>query len=203
MNYETKPIAYIGMPYSHPDPLVMEDRYVISNEVTAFLFNNAPFLAPFAPISYTHRFGHRVDKDYDWVANLDINYLRISKILIVITIDGWKESKGLQEEIQFAKENNIPIVYSLPEELIEKIPEIHALLKNKSKYSETEVTTLVDKIKTERGNLQGLHSAYNTIADIGYPIVDTIELGDMIKDQKDVIITLCENLIKELRKPII
>lgn len=47
----------------------------------------------------------------------DFSLLNESKGMIVLTIEGWKESYGVNAEIEFCKKSDIPIYYLDPEKI--------------------------------------------------------------------------------------
>lgn len=60
------------------------------------------------------------------ILDFDFSLLFASKGMIVLTIDGWKDSYGVKKEIEICQERSIPILYLNPSDLdtkysIEKI----------------------------------------------------------------------------------
>lgn len=70
----------------------------------------------FSPITHSHPV-HEVGLRGDWTywKKVDIEYLRLSKRVVVLKIDGWQESIGVQEEIKIAKSLKIPVLYMNPD----------------------------------------------------------------------------------------
>ncbi len=70
-------------------------------------------LPVFSPIAYTapmaHKFG--MGHDFDTWHRFDIAILAVASKVYVLKIEGWHQSKGVQAEITFAQENNIPIEF--------------------------------------------------------------------------------------------
>lgn len=58
----------------------------------------------------------------------DFTLLLASTGMIVLTIDGWKESYGVAEEIRLCNEKSIPIKYLDPKDL-DKSVELNSILK--------------------------------------------------------------------------
>lgn len=115
-------LIYVAIPYKHENAEIMLERYNISTRVAAMLIDAFADVVPVAPITYTHVLNEFVDRDVDWY-NFDIALLFCCDILLVITIDGWKESYGVQYEIEKAKAANMHIIYADPDEVLEKIDE--------------------------------------------------------------------------------
>ena len=54
----------------------------------------------------------------------DFNLLKHARSMIVLTLDGWKTSYGVQAEIEFCSKQQIPVLYEDPERLLlDTIPE--------------------------------------------------------------------------------
>jgi hypothetical protein len=98
---------YIAIPYRN-NP---EYSFEIANFVSAELMKKGYIV--FSPISHSHPIGLVMNKQFDhefWM-NQDLPFLKFCDELIVICIEGWKESKGVQEEIAMAKLLKKKIVY--------------------------------------------------------------------------------------------
>lgn len=97
--------VYIASPYTKGDVAVNTKRQLdCYNTLMDWGF------APFAPL-WSH-FQHLVHpRPYEDWCEVDLIWLKACDI--VLRLDG--ESKGADEEVIFAKHNNIPVVYSLEE----------------------------------------------------------------------------------------
>jgi hypothetical protein len=106
-----KKLTYLGVPYSHPDPEVRQKRFEIVNKVSADLMNAGHIV--FSPISHTHpiALAGGLPSDFAYWKNFDIAYLEVSRLLIVLMLPGWKESKGVTGEIEIANELGVEIQY--------------------------------------------------------------------------------------------
>lgn len=114
MNSNT--IAYLGAPYSHPNPEVQLARLEATTKMALQLFKQGRFV--YSPLTHNIaivRFG--LKGDFSTWGEFDLTMLARCDELLVYTLPGWKESKGLAAEIAFAKANNISISY-LEEEVI-------------------------------------------------------------------------------------
>lgn len=72
---------------------------------------------PFSPICHTHpvsQYG-ALQGDHEFWLNIDKTMLDQAAGLIVYMMDGWRESRGVSEEIEMATEWNLPIYYVAPE----------------------------------------------------------------------------------------
>ena len=105
-----KRLIYLASPYSHESEAIKEKRFELVCEYAAGLMKQGLFV--YSPIAHTHpisRYG--LPGDWDFWESYDT--LMISKCdeIKVLQIPGWQESKGVQAEIQLAKELNKPISY--------------------------------------------------------------------------------------------
>jgi hypothetical protein len=53
----------------------------------------------------------------DVILDFDFALLKASIGMIVLTIEGWKDSHGVKKEIEFCNENELPIYYFTSEEI--------------------------------------------------------------------------------------
>ena len=109
-------LAYVGVPYSDPDPAVRQARFDLVNRTVSFL-KTAGCLC-FSPISMLHpiALAHGLPVDWEYWKQFDLAMLERSQALLIVAIDGWMESVGVQEEIRIATELGIPIGYLLDPE---------------------------------------------------------------------------------------
>lgn len=110
-------LIYLGSPYSHKDLRVMNARYLASCAAAAQLMEKDA-VAVFAPIAHSHPISDYMETarrtDFDFWMSQDLPVLERCDELWVLMLDGWKNSRGLTREIEFAHENGIPIVYIDP-----------------------------------------------------------------------------------------
>lgn len=104
-------LYYLASPYSHPDPTVRQDRYEKVNAFAARLSKeyNITVIEPICSGHAKTHLGLSTSFDY-WQKSCEL-FLTHSDGMIVLQLDGWDTSKGVQSEIKFAKEWSIPIVY--------------------------------------------------------------------------------------------
>jgi len=104
-------MIYLGSPYSHPDPAVMEERFTRVSKETASLLN-AGFMV-YCPIAHCHPLAAAYDlpRDSDFWYRHNVSILRHCEALYVLRLEGWEESVGLKREIEFAGNAYIPIKF--------------------------------------------------------------------------------------------
>lgn len=101
-------MEYLAIPYSHPDPAVMEERFEIANRVAADLMRQGRII--FSPISHSHpiaQYGLPVTWDY-WL-QYDREIISYCSKLVVIMLPGWRRSRGVNAEIALAIKFGIEI----------------------------------------------------------------------------------------------
>ena len=107
-------MIYLAAPYTHDDPEVREQRFLMVNKVASHLMRKGKMV--FSPISHGHPIAKAggLPTDWEYWGAYSRHMLSLCSKLIVICIDGWDESVGVQGEIKIAEELGIPIeMYSL------------------------------------------------------------------------------------------
>lgn len=106
---------YLASPYSHPDPKVREQRFEAACKAAAELMLAGAIV--FCPIAHSHPISLRIPEHKQphgfWMAQ-DLPLLARATGLAVLQIDGWLDSRGVQEEIDFAIKHQIPVKYIRP-----------------------------------------------------------------------------------------
>ena len=115
-NSSKKEFIYLASPYTHGDGTKFEDvvvqdtRYLLACQAACALLQNGHYV--YAPIPHTVAIakcglpvGYKFWKEYDH------EMLRRLDKLVVLMLDGWKESVGVQDEIAFMAELGKPIEY--------------------------------------------------------------------------------------------
>jgi len=108
-------MIYLASPYSHPDPLVVEDRYQKALKIVAEYAQLK--IAVYSPIVHWHVVAKRYELPTDaafW-AGLNETMLKRCSKLVVLAIDGWNESLGVQQEYDWALELGLPISFIKPD----------------------------------------------------------------------------------------
>lgn len=108
---------YLASPYSHPDPAVREARYVAACKKTAQYAVKG--ISVFSPIAQSHPVAAYMPPedcmDFDLWMRLDLPILKDAAELHILCIDGWRMSKGVTREVQFAESLGIPIKQVFPD----------------------------------------------------------------------------------------
>jgi nucleoside 2-deoxyribosyltransferase len=105
-------MIYLASPYSHKDPEIREQRFQSVCKHAARLMRQGHTVL--SPIAHSHPIAqYDLPKDWNFWKNQDEEMMKACDVVYVLMIDGWQESIGVTAEIQWAKENNIPVVYML------------------------------------------------------------------------------------------
>lgn len=118
MKMDKQQLWYLGSPYSHQDDQVRLDRFKEICVVQSKLMNQGWYL--FGPIAMSHpiaEFGG-TPSGWDYWEQFDYAVLKRCDGLLVCTMEGWEQSRGLTGEIAIARELGIPILYVHPESLV-------------------------------------------------------------------------------------
>lgn len=105
-------LIYLASPYSHEDMAVRHNRHIDIARIAGHLIAKGKTL--FCPITHSHSIAEYSEvhsmSHTTWM-HIDLTIMQHCTELYVVKLDGWKESKGVTEEIQFAKDNDMPITY--------------------------------------------------------------------------------------------
>lgn len=117
---------YIASPYTDPDPLVREQRYLRVSEVVVTLLRNG--IHCYSPVVHCHELSKTwgLPHDSSFWKEYDEVMIRAARGVTVVRLDGWARSVGVKGEIQLAIELGKPLSYiSGDPGNVEDIVEIH------------------------------------------------------------------------------
>ena len=109
-----KQLVYLACPYSDPDSEIMRRRFRSANVAAAWLMANGNLVL--SPISHSHPIACAggLPRDFAYWEAYDRALLACCRKMVVLMLDGWKESVGVQAEIKIAEEMLMPIEYMEP-----------------------------------------------------------------------------------------
>ena len=102
--------CYLCSPFSHPDPVVREQRFEAACRATAELMRSGKSV--FSPIVSSHplcRYGLPLDWQF-WQRH-DLAFLAMCDEVVVLKLDGWAQSVGVQAEIAAARTLGKPVTF--------------------------------------------------------------------------------------------
>ena len=101
-------MIYLASPYSHSDANIREQRFLDVCRMTVTLMQQGHVV--FAPIVHGHPLvGHGLPTDWPFWERFDREHLRRCDELVVLMLDGWRESVGVAAEIRIAAELGKPV----------------------------------------------------------------------------------------------
>ena len=123
-------MIYLASPYTSPDSAVMERRYK-DVSLAAHRLNKAG-LPVISPISHWHPVAveHDLATDADTWATINFGWLKSCKVLAILALEGWEDSKGIMLEEKWANELGMPIAILRPQEKLLWEGRLKRLLKN-------------------------------------------------------------------------
>lgn len=108
--------TYLASPYSDSSPAIRETRFRAACRAAAKLMLDGKCV--FSPIAHSHPVDlcfPSIQSGAFWKAQ-DIPILRHASELVVLKLDGWEESSGIQWEMELARTLHIPVTYMDPVE---------------------------------------------------------------------------------------
>jgi len=103
-------LIYLASPYSHPDAGVRQQRFEAACRAAAELFRRGATV--FSPIAHSHAIcSYGLPLDWRFWQRHDQRYLEACDEVVVLMLDGWRGSVGVQAEIAIARELGKPVTY--------------------------------------------------------------------------------------------
>jgi len=102
---------YLASPYSHPDIGIKIGRFRRIAEIQADLMRKNPKDLFFSPIVASHPVAlyGKLEGSWDYWKRIDLEFINFCSEVWVVMLDGWKESKGVQEEIRYALDSGMTV----------------------------------------------------------------------------------------------
>jgi nucleoside 2-deoxyribosyltransferase len=103
-------MIYLASPYSHPDPAVREQRFHAACRAAVAMLHTGRVV--FSPIAHSHPLAqHGLPGNWHFWEQYDRAFLERCDEVVVLMLDGWQESVGVQAEIRIARELGMPVRY--------------------------------------------------------------------------------------------
>ncbi len=102
-------LSYLACPFRHVDPNIQKKRCLIAHYVAAKLSLQGHLI--FSPLTHNSLLIDIIEDKVPpehWM-RFDLTILAACNKLIVLKLEGWESSKGVQREILFAQEKKILI----------------------------------------------------------------------------------------------
>ena len=121
-------MIYLASPYSHPNVNIREARYRSVCRATAMLLEAGHSV--FSPIVHGHPLAeYGLPTDWAFWQRYDRDHLTRCDELVVLTLDGWRESIGVTAEVALAVELGKPVRYLEPATLAPTSPTLARVAK--------------------------------------------------------------------------
>lgn len=102
---------YLASPYTDPDPLVREMRYLKALEVASILLKNG--IHVYSPIVHCHHMSQvfKMPHDHKFWLEYDTVMIKAARGIQVLRLHGWARSVGVTGEIKLAQQLGKPITF--------------------------------------------------------------------------------------------
>jgi hypothetical protein len=106
-------VKYLASPYSHPDPAIREQRFQAACAAAAALIREGHVV--FSPVVHGHPLAQRgLPGDWSfWERHARWHLERCDEV-VVLMLDGWEQSVGVQAELRHAGVLGKPVWYRAP-----------------------------------------------------------------------------------------
>lgn len=110
-------MIYLASPYSHIAPAVRRRRFKAACQAAAAMLTMG--LQVFSPIVHSAPIAAcgLDDMNHDFWMHVDKPYLEWCHMVMVLTLDGWRESRGVNIEIAQARSMGKPVSFICPADL--------------------------------------------------------------------------------------
>jgi len=104
-------LSYLACPYMHENETVIEERFQLITKIAAHLITKG--ILVISPITHNHPINKSglIERCWETWKEFDTELIKRCDQMIVIKINGWKESTGVQAEIKIAEKLGKPIKY--------------------------------------------------------------------------------------------
>lgn len=100
---------YLASPYTHPSLLVRAQRAIDVGRFAGEMMAAGMFV--YSPIWATHDAAvrHQLPVEHEWWIGFNKAFLDAAAGVIVCDIDGWRDSRGVTQEIGYARDVGLPV----------------------------------------------------------------------------------------------
>lgn len=104
-------MIYLACPYSHPDPAVRQARHEAANRAAARIMEEGRLV--FSPLSHSHPVEQHMAEIHDtaWWMRQDLAFMEHCTECVVLTLPGWRDSKGVAIEIAWFEARGRSVTY--------------------------------------------------------------------------------------------
>ena len=98
-------MIYLASPYFSPDPALLKLRVQNIKRIARQMMIRGDIV--FSPIAYSAALKLKTFEHADWM-RFDLSVLSQCSRMVIVPLQGWRESKGVAEEIAYCTTNKIP-----------------------------------------------------------------------------------------------
>lgn len=138
-----KGLYYLAVPYQGSEE---EKKYrtELSLKVTTEFLRQGIHL--FSPVIYVNKIAEELgltslEKRREIIMPYLFDFLKVSKGLILIKIDGWQKSWGVQQELKFCQETHIPVFSMQADEIDKNLPKLLS-----TSLDQSHLSSLLEKV---------------------------------------------------------
>ena len=103
-------MIYLASPYSHPEAEVRQRRFDAACRAAAALICQGQTV--FSPIAHSHNICcYGAPSDWRFWQRHDLTFLAMCDEVVVLKLDGWEQSVGVQAEIAAARTLGKPVTF--------------------------------------------------------------------------------------------
>jgi len=115
-------MIYLPSRYSAPAPDVRGERFRAACQVAAEMLKAG--MSVFSPIAHSHAIAEQGDARDTWEfwRRVDLEFLARCDELVVLKLDGWRHSRGVQAEVATARKLGKPVSYIAPGDVTRRRP---------------------------------------------------------------------------------
>ena len=106
-------LTYLACPFRHTDTFIQKKRCAAAHYVAALLSSQGHHV--FSPLTHNEiliDLIRNMPKEH-WL-EFDLAILSVCQRLLILKLEGWEDSKGIQLEVAFAKKKGIPVEEMMP-----------------------------------------------------------------------------------------
>lgn len=110
---------YLASPYSSPNESIREERFKKTENATGWLLERK--IWTYSPIVHNHQLAkeHSLPTDAKHWEEYNKAMIESARGVILLFIDGWKESKGVEREVDFCELLKKPICFLMENKELE------------------------------------------------------------------------------------
>ncbi len=110
-------MIYLASPYSHSNPAIRRRRFKAACRAAAVLLKQG--IDVYSPIAHSTPIAAcgLDDMDHAFWMRVDRPYLQWCSMVMVLMIDGWRESRGVAMEIELSRKAGKPVCFVSPADL--------------------------------------------------------------------------------------